>query len=302
MGGIVITGAAWERIDQAWPDPHAVHDDPDVVCGALVSSVEWAVGVARRAWTGSGCDLLDRTRSGCTLGTLYGNDFVSEYVAGALAARGPRWLHPEAFGYAAPHATTAAICIELGLWGPAFTLVGPVGGLAAVASAAATLTLGQHDAVLCGTYDWPSALGGRLYRALGLPFVAGRRGAAFLVLESQAHAAARGARPLGHVLGWAATGGLARAAQRALRRANIADDASWDLLDVGADRSEVHEAWRIDDRPAHHLAPPERDPSPVVGPVLSLASALTAPPTTQRPAVVSAVAPTGPAVALVYRR
>ena len=316
---IVVTSAAWERSRVDWPDPAARHDDPDVVCGELMRAVDWAGAVARRAWVGSRQKGVDPSRVGCTVGTLYGNDYVSEYVAGVVGTRGPRWLNPEAFAFAAPHATTAAICIELGVGGAALTLVGPTSGLSAVASGAISLTLNQHDVMLCGVYDWPSPFACRLYCALGVPHAGGSRGAAFLVLESRDHAASRGARPLGHVLGWAAgtpgpaTGGdlatVTRTMRRAMRRAGLAGEATWSLLDVREDphdrlRDVEEEARRAISPAAEWIAPPEHDPSTVVGPVLSLAAVLMAPsrPPSQRPTVVNALAPTGPYASLVYRR
>jgi 3-oxoacyl-(acyl-carrier-protein) synthase len=313
---VVVTGAAWDRSDAAWPCPTELHDDPDVVCSALMRSVVWATRTARRAWLQSGQGDADPARAGCTLGTLYGNDYISEYVSGVLAARGPRWLNPEAFGFAAPHATTAAICIELGIGGSALTLVGPTSGLAAVAGAARALVLGHHDVMLCGAYDWPSALGGQLYRALEAPFTPGHRGAAFLVLEAGGHAAERGARPLGRILGWAARTpvraghgdptALGHTMREAARRAGLGEGVAWNLLDVRDDRLRLveEEARRAVPTAGGWVAPPERDPSTVVGPVLSLASALASAshPPSGRPTMVSALGATGPYSSLLYQQ
>ncbi|MEU0052460.1 beta-ketoacyl synthase N-terminal-like domain-containing protein [Streptomyces sp. NPDC006309] len=118
-----------------------------------------------------------------------------------------------------PHALTAAVARQLGVARSVSVSTACSSGADAVLTGAALLTRGEAERCLCGGIDLLTA--GKLlgHRALGTlsasgtvrPFDTGRdgtlfgEGAGFLLLETPAAAAARGARVLGELAGWGAS-------------------------------------------------------------------------------------------------
>ncbi|HZN94014.1 MAG TPA: beta-ketoacyl-[acyl-carrier-protein] synthase family protein [Myxococcales bacterium] len=182
-------------------------------------------------------------RAGVLVGTVLGDRPALEphNTPRASAAGG-------AFAGRAPETLARRIALEFGLRGPAVALGNACSaGNTAISAAAARIERGDADLMLAGAADGLSfAMLAMFAQHRGLapdcvrPFDRDRRGlllsegAAFLVIEAEAHAAARGARALARVAGWAeatdahdmvhpAPDGRAYRAvlQRALRRAGL---------------------------------------------------------------------------------
>jgi 3-oxoacyl-[acyl-carrier-protein] synthase II len=153
------------------------------------------------------------------LGTVFDQTMV-------MTSSGRRRVSPFTVPLAMPNALAATLSLLLGWTGPSMsTSVACASGAAAIAEAARLLALGEADVVVAGgaeslvndftmTAFWRAgALSERIDdpTAASRPFDADRdgfvlgEGAGFLVLERLDHAMARGARPLGLLLGHAST-------------------------------------------------------------------------------------------------
>jgi 3-oxoacyl-[acyl-carrier-protein] synthase II len=188
----------------------------------------WGLAAAAEAWQRAGCTDADR---GASLSIALGleqaflEDFAPIFAGGRIA-----WdAEPAA---ALPHVrfrspvdlTARAIRRLLGLRGPAVVNASAcAAGALAVAHAASLVERGAAEVVLCGAADSmvnPLGLGGMC--RLGAPsprdeldacrpfdrrrdgLVIGE-GAAMFVVEAEARALGRGARPLARILGWGST-------------------------------------------------------------------------------------------------
>jgi 3-oxoacyl-[acyl-carrier-protein] synthase II len=198
-----------ELVDPAIPDPTSA--DRKAVFGA------WA---ADEAWRAAGCGAPER---GAAIVVAVGleqarlDDFAPLLARGPLPARlppGPRYRVPI-------EDSVAPLCRRLGLRAaPIVHVSACAAGTLAVGHAAALIQRGEVDVVLAGGLDSminPLGVGGM--SRLGAPSprnqadacrpfdrrrdgLAMGEGAAMFVLESEARARARGARPLARVLGW----------------------------------------------------------------------------------------------------
>lgn len=173
--------------------------------------------------------LPDRPRVGLVAGTLFGGLEACLSFHSELLAYGP---NPATFPNTAHNVAAGQVAIRLGVQGPVMTIVGPAAGLDAVVAGARWIAAGRADVVLAGGFDrWLPEIGTAL-ASLGL-LGAARNGdaplvpaeaACFVVLESAAHAAGRGAPVLGLLRGWgqaaeALAGGGVRAGGGALTTA-----------------------------------------------------------------------------------
>jgi 3-oxoacyl-[acyl-carrier-protein] synthase II len=160
-------------------------------------------------------------RSGVVLGTTAGGFALTEEQSALLALKGDRAVSPTFISRIMVNAAAAAVAIATGRQGPCLNMAtGCASGTHAIAEGAELIRSGRCDTVLAGGAEAalsPVIIAG--FRSTGalsptgrcLPFDRRRdgfvlsEGAAVLVLESAAHARARGARCFGEVLGWAAT-------------------------------------------------------------------------------------------------
>jgi 3-oxoacyl-(acyl-carrier-protein) synthase len=185
-------------------------------------------------------------------------------------AGGPSWAESEfltsflgndhqvtqlaAFPYIVPGSIAGNVCRALMLSGHNLTLnPGPAAGLFGLEPALAALRCGHAGALLCGAVD---ELSGRI---LADSFFAGRisqdlppgEGAAIFMLETAAHAKARGAQPLAEIRGTASvvnkklpSAALDEVVTAAVQQAGIGRDDIRVVCFSGANASLPHAAWR----------------------------------------------------------
>jgi len=207
---VVVTGAAHV--------PGAVLEDalavlPDAVRARAVRAERVTALALAAAWRaleaaglGAPAGAPDASR-GVVVGTAFGCFLTNAEHQRRVAAGGPAAASPRAFAATVSNAAAGEIGIACRLGGPAVTLTaGRAAGLAALDEAARLVRAGHASALVAGGADaWGPALARWLADAgLGL---AGE-GAAFLVVERRAAAAARGVRPRAAIVGsWAGFAG-----------------------------------------------------------------------------------------------
>jgi 3-oxoacyl-[acyl-carrier-protein] synthase II len=193
----------------------------------LTESSQFAVAAARMAFedAGLGSAPVDLGRAGVVIGTAIGGGIVESERAMRLLLEGKR-ISPIAFNAVWPNMAAFAVASAFGFSGYNATLTTAcASGTQALGEAAAIIRRGDADVMLAGGTETCNAevvIAG--YTAMGVlsmrrdeperasrPFDAERdglvpgEGAAMLVMESLAHAQARGARIYAEVLGYAAT-------------------------------------------------------------------------------------------------
>jgi 3-oxoacyl-[acyl-carrier-protein] synthase II len=199
---------------------------------------------------------LDQSRFGCLMSTGQGSVDVFEQQIERSRERGPRAVSPYFIPGVMPNSAAALISMRYGLMGPSYSLASACAtGTHSIATSALMIEAGEADVMLAGGAEAATRLNTvagfgnarALARAVdGDPTKASRpfdkrrtgfvmgEGAGALVLESEDHAAARGARPLAYVSGFGMTTdalhltrphpdglGLRLAIERALSRAGI---------------------------------------------------------------------------------
>ena len=168
----------------------------------------------------------ESSRIGVLIGSGIGGIEVTEEQVLVLHRQGARRMSPFFIPMMIPNMAAGIVSIELGLHGPCWTPVSAcASGLHAIGEAMRTLRLGDADVILAGGAEGavtPAGLGGfAAMRAVSTrndeperasrPFDRDRdgfvmgEGAAMLVLETLAHARARGARILAELAGYGAT-------------------------------------------------------------------------------------------------
>ena len=198
------------------------------LAGRMGRNSQMAVAAAMGAVKDAGLDLasMDSARVGCCVGTAAG-DFneLEENHAGFLQ-RGPKAISPFCVPKVIPNMPAGNVAIALGIHGPNFaTLSACATGAHSIGMALLLLRTGQADVMLAGGVEstiTPFVLNG--YSAMGalskrndVPAKASRpfdktrdgfvmgEGAGVLVLETLAHARARGAEPIAEVAGFGMT-------------------------------------------------------------------------------------------------
>jgi 3-oxoacyl-[acyl-carrier-protein] synthase II len=150
-------------------------------CGLALTDA----GLAAGAWA--------RWRAGIVLGSEFGCLGTLHTFTALLQQKGPRLANPLLFSHSYVNTPTSIAAIEFGLGGHHGSFAGHDAGAQALASAVEALQLGRADLLLAVGVD---AISEPLYRALAaegrLDDVLLGEGACALVLETAAHAAARG--------------------------------------------------------------------------------------------------------------
>jgi 3-oxoacyl-[acyl-carrier-protein] synthase II len=189
-------------------------------CGQL------ALVAAREAWKQAGAPEVDPERFAVVIGSAYGGLGSTLEQDRALASGGPRRVSPHTLTRLMVNGPAAWVSIDLGARGGARTPVSAcASGAEAIVQAAEMIRSGAADVVIAGGVDASVndlvITGFSQIRALSTrnedpqrasrPFDGARdgfvlaEGAGIVVLESEAHARARGAAVLGAVAGGAVT-------------------------------------------------------------------------------------------------
>jgi 3-oxoacyl-[acyl-carrier-protein] synthase II len=186
-----------------------------------------AVAAAALAWQDAGLDgELEPGRAGVVIGSGIGGLATIESEHASFLAGGPRRVSPFMVPKLMPNAAAAAVAMRYGLTGPNLAVASACAtGAHALGEAYRYIAAGLADVMLAGGSEaalTPLALSA--FARMGAlstrnddpehasrPFDAGRdgfvfgEGAGVLVLESAAHAQARGAKPLARLLGYGAS-------------------------------------------------------------------------------------------------
>lgn len=189
-------------------------------CGQL------ALVAAREAWKQAGAPDVDPERFAVVIGSAYGGLGSTLEQDRALASGGPRRVSPHTLTRLMVNGPAAWVSIDLGARGGARTPVSAcASGAEAIVQGAEMIRSGAADVVIAGGVDASVndlvITGFSQIRALSTrndepqrasrPFDGGRdgfvlaEGAGIVVLESEAHARARGAAVLGAVAGGSVT-------------------------------------------------------------------------------------------------
>ncbi|GAB2676869.1 beta-ketoacyl-ACP synthase II [Thalassiella azotivora] len=187
----------------------------------LDPSGQYAMVAARESWQDAGAPELDPERLGVVFATGIGGVWTLLDAYDTLRERGARRLSPMTVPMLMPNGAAGAIAIEMGARAGAHSPVSAcASGAEAVAYAADMIRRGRADVVVAGgteaaihplpiagfaamralsTSNDEPATASRPYDAARNGFVLGE-GAGSLVLESEEHARARGARVYAHVV------------------------------------------------------------------------------------------------------
>ncbi|MFZ3471772.1 beta-ketoacyl-[acyl-carrier-protein] synthase family protein [Streptomyces sp. 4.24] len=193
-------------------------------------SAQFAVIAAREAWRDAGFEPsgtlasgIDPARTGVSLGTIIGGAPALVDGDRALRDKGPRGVSPLTAAMTVPSQAAAQISLDLHVTGEARTVVSAcASGTEAIGQAIDRIRLGHLDIALAGGTEaavTPAVMASfAAMRALSTrnddpgrasrPFAKDRdgfvngEGAAVLVLESEEHALARGARIYCEAAGW----------------------------------------------------------------------------------------------------
>lgn len=142
--------------------------------------------------------------TGLVLGSAFGNVDASAAFLHRVFEKGPRLASPAEFPNLVPSSPVGHASIYLGLRGPSFATADlATSGEAAFAQAVELVSIGEAERVIAGAFEERSVIVERILAVLFArsPSVARRsEGAAALVVESSASAAARGARVLARVV------------------------------------------------------------------------------------------------------
>lgn len=186
-----------------------------------------ALVLSRRAWQDAGAPDMDSTRLAVTMGTGFGNgeEVILAYVD--MRKRGLRAVSPLAVQMFMPNGPAAAVGLDRAARaGVSAPMLGDASGAGAIAQAWQQIVFGDADVVICGGVEFPiegvpiaayAQIDGVMSTDNDDPVGACRpfdrdrtgmvfgEGGAVLIMETEAHATARGARILARVLGASTT-------------------------------------------------------------------------------------------------
>lgn len=180
-----------------------------------------ALAVREAGWEADGPP-AEASEVGCVIGSGIGGMATFETNCETLLERGPERVSPLAIPLIMGNAAAGMVAMRHGLSGPVFGVMSAcASGAHAIGEAARMIRSGEAQAVVAGGAEATltplakaafAAMEATSPSGISRPFDARRdgfvmgEGAGVLVLESEELAASRGARVLGEVLGYAATG------------------------------------------------------------------------------------------------
>ncbi|MCW2514547.1 MAG: 3-oxoacyl-ACP synthase [Mycobacterium sp.] len=186
-----------------------------------------ALVLSRRAWAHAGSPDMDPMRLAVSVGTGFGSaeEVILAYIA--MRKRGLKAVSPLAVQMFMPNGPAAAIGLDRAARaGVSAPMMADASGAGAIAQAWQQIVFGDADVVICGAVESPiegvpiaaySQIDGIMATADDDPAGACRpfdrdrsgmvfgEGGALLIIETESHAKARGARILGRLLGAATT-------------------------------------------------------------------------------------------------
>ena len=223
---------------------------------------QYAVAAAKEAFEDSGLDMSkeDPFRVGCSVGSGIGSMQVVEKSCEILETKGPGRLNPLMIPLLISNMASGNVSIQFGLRGKNINVVTACAtGTHSIGEAYRTIQCSDADVMVAGGTEaaiTPTGFGG--FAALtaltsstdpkrcSIPFDKERsgfvmgEGAGVVVLEELEHAKARGAKILGEIVGYGATGdafhitspaedgsGAAKAMELAVKEAGISTDDVW---------------------------------------------------------------------------
>jgi 3-oxoacyl-[acyl-carrier-protein] synthase II len=217
---------------------------------------QFAVAAAAEAVAEAKLDAVDKTRVGVLLSTGQGAVEIFEEQIRRSNERGPRAVSPYFIPGVMLNAVSAVVTVKHRFMGPSFNIASACATAShSIAVSAMMLLSGEADVMIAGggeaatrlntvagfgnaralarAYQGDPTRASRPYDAERSGFVMGE-GAGALVLETEAHAKARGATPLAYLVGWGMSSdaehitrphpdglGLRLAIEAALRRAAL---------------------------------------------------------------------------------
>jgi beta-ketoacyl ACP synthase len=186
-----------------------------------------ALVLGRRAWADAGSPDMDPTRLAVIIGTGFGNGEEVILAYDAMRKRGMKAVSPLAVQMFMPNGPAAAVGLDRAArGGVSAPMLGDASGAGAIAQAWQQIVFGDADVAICGAVEFPiegvpiaaySQIDGVMSTSNDDPVGACRpfdldrngmvfgEGGALVIMETEAHAKARGARILARVLGAATT-------------------------------------------------------------------------------------------------
>jgi 3-oxoacyl-[acyl-carrier-protein] synthase II len=182
---------------------------------------QFGVAAADQAAAEAGLSDCDPDRIAVILGTGVGGLITLQEQCESFLARGERGVSPNFVPMMMPNAAAGAVAIRHGLHGPGFSVASACAtGAHAIGEGMRMIELGATDIVIAGGAEAAMTslciaafrrMGALSLEGVSRPFDARRdgfvmgEGAGVLILESEEHAAARGATVYGRVIGYGAS-------------------------------------------------------------------------------------------------
>ncbi len=212
---------------------------------------------AREAVAHAGVDFeeLDRERCGAVVGTGIGGFETIDDGMEILRTKGERMVPATSVPMLMPNAAIAAVTKDFGIWGPGHCVVSAcASGNHSIGEAKRMIEHGDADLVVAGSAETANrplatsafrAMGAMTSKGVSRPFDAERdgfvmgEGAGMLILESEEHAAKRGARVLCELAGYGASNDAFHLVQPDPNGRGAISAMSKALKEAGVDPSDI---------------------------------------------------------------